>query len=117
MLCELFRINSHLVWFGTFAQDLGQLSPVFYMFTDREKVFRYHRSHLRRVMHPNWFRIGGVAQDLPNGWDKLVRDFCCTIFPKQLREYNNMVIRNSLFKARTKGIGIYTLEEAFMNGA
>ncbi|SFM98104.1 NADH dehydrogenase subunit D [Chitinophaga sp. YR627] len=111
MLCELFRINSHLVWFGTFAQDLGQLSPVFYMFTEREKIFDVIEAVCGGRMHPNWFRIGGVAQDLPNGWDTLVRDFV-NRFPAKLKEFNDMVLRNSLIKARTKGIGVYTLEEA-----
>lgn len=111
MMSELFRIESHLVWLGTFAQDLGQISPVFFTFNDRERAFDIVSAITGGRMHPSWFRIGGVTNDLPDGWHKMMQDFV-DYLPKRIREYEKVIIRNSIFRARTIGIGVYTTEEA-----
>jgi NADH-quinone oxidoreductase subunit C/D len=111
MLSELFRVSSHLVFYGTFAQDVGQMSPVFYMFADRERLFGIIEAITGGRMHPAWFRIGGVCQDLPEGWDSLVREFIDSM-PARLDHYDKMTMQNSILKQRTVGIGSYTAQEA-----
>src|SRR5262249_12116144 len=111
MLTELFRIISHLVWYGTFAQDVGQLSPVFYTFNHRDPAVAINQPICGAAMHPSWFRIGGVAADLPEGWDGMVRDFI-RYLPPRLAEYDREILRNRIFQGRTKGIGSFTVEEA-----
>ena len=110
MLSECFRIASHLLFYGTFAQDVGQMSPVFYMFADRERLFSIIEAITGGRMHPSWFRIGGVSQDLPKGWDRMILDFC-DYMPKRLDHYQKMAMDNKILQRRTKGIGAYNTAE------
>jgi NADH-quinone oxidoreductase subunit C/D len=111
MLVELFRIISHMVFWGTFTADVGQMSGLFYMFNDRERIFRMFEAITGGRMHPSWFRIGGVAQDLPKGWDSMVRDFV-EWFPERINQFQKMSLDNHLLQKRTIDIGVYSQEEA-----
>ncbi|MDZ7684569.1 MAG: hypothetical protein U5O39_05835 [Gammaproteobacteria bacterium] len=73
------------------------------------------RRSLAGGMHPSWFRIGGVAQDLPKGWDRMVREFVDGM-PARLDEFEKMSMQNSILENRTKGVGVYTQEEALAWG-
>lgn len=111
MMSELFRITSHLLFLGTYLQDLGAMSPVFYTFTDRQKGYEVIEGITGFRMHPAWFRIGGLMQDLPRGWDKLVQGFVDWM-PARLREYEKVMMENSMVRDRTRHIAAFDTANA-----
>ncbi|WDI78356.1 NADH-quinone oxidoreductase subunit C/D [Candidatus Purcelliella pentastirinorum] len=115
MLSELFRINSHLLYISTFIQDLGAITPIFLAFTDRQKIYNIIEEITGARMHPAWFRIGGVAKDLPKNWNKLLKELLIWI-PKRLNMYINASLNNKIIINRSKGIAKYNQKEALSWG-
>ncbi len=115
MMAEFFRITSHLLFLGTYIQDVGGMTPIFFMFTDRMKAYDVIEAITGFRMHPAWYRIGGVAHDLPKGWDRLVRQFV-EWMPARLDEYEKAAMKNSIVIGRTRNVAQYNKEEAIAWG-
>jgi NADH-quinone oxidoreductase subunit D len=110
MLTELTRLNSHLVWLGTHAIDIGAMSVFLYCFREREDILRIFEMFSGQRMMTSYFRIGGLALDAPRGWQHEVKKFV-GMFPSKIDEYENLLTNNPIWTRRTKNVGHLPLED------
>jgi NADH dehydrogenase I D subunit len=111
MLAEFFRISNHLMWLGELAHDTGAMSPVFYTVSDRERIMDIVEFITGARLHPAWFRFGGLAADLPEGWLDAVVDFV-RVFPSRIKAYESLLTRNAIFQGRTREVGCLSKDDA-----
>jgi len=111
MLNELTRINSHLVWLGTHAMDIGAMTVFLYCFREREEVLRLFEAVSGQRMMTSYFRIGGIAIEPPLDFFGRVKTFI-DAFPEHINEYENLLTQNPIFVMRTKGVAHLTKEDA-----
>jgi NADH-quinone oxidoreductase subunit D len=110
MLTELTRIQSHLVWLGTHAIDIGAMSVFLYCFREREDILRIFEMFSGQRMMTSYFRIGGLALEPPRGWQQRVKKFIDG-FPSKVDEYESLLTNNRIWTGRTKGVGFISLED------
>jgi NADH-quinone oxidoreductase subunit D len=116
LLNELTRINSHLVWLGTHALDLGAMTVFLYCFREREEILRMFEMVSGQRMMTSYFRVGGIALEPPLGFFDRVRDFA-SYFQSKVDEYENLLTGNPIWVMRTKGVAVMSAEDAIALGA
>ena len=115
ILGELQRIAAHLVWLGTHLLDLGLMTTFMYSFEQREKILDFFEEISGQRMNPSFFRIGGVAADVPHGWLSNLKEFLKEL-SEAIDEMDEMIQKSLIFEKRTRGIGIISPEMAVEYG-
>ena len=115
MLSEITRIQSHLIWLGTHALDIGAMSPLLYTFREREETLDMFEMVGGARMNPSYFRIGGLAGDLPEGFVEKVRAFCEDL-PSRIEGYERLLTENKIWLSRTKDVGYISAEDGIALG-
>jgi len=115
LLTELTRITSHLVWLGTHAIDLGAMSVFLYCFREREEIMKIYEHVSGQRMMTSYFRIGGLALEPPPDWLDRVRRVIDPL-PAHIDEYEDLLTKNRIWLARTKGIGMLSAADAIAMG-
>jgi NADH-quinone oxidoreductase subunit D len=116
MMNELTRINSHLVWLGTHALDMGAMTVFLYCFREREDILRLFEAVSGQRMMTSYFRVGGVALEPPLDFFGRVRKFADR-FPSKVDEYEGLLTGNPIWMMRTKGVAKLSAEDAIAIGA
>jgi NADH-quinone oxidoreductase subunit D len=115
LLNELTRIQSHLVWLGTHAMDVGALTVFLYCFREREDILRIFENLSGQRMMTSYFRIGGVSMEPPLDFYKQVQDFL-NIMPDRIQQYENLLTGNPIWMGRLKNIGHLSAADAIALG-
>ncbi len=115
LLNELTRIQSHLVWLGTHAMDIGALTVFLYCFREREELLRLFEAVAGQRMMTSYFRIGGLSMEPPAGWFARVQKFL-NMMPSKIAEYEGLLSGNPIWYSRLKGVGYLSPEDAVRLG-
>lgn len=117
IFAELQRILSHQLYFGTFSIDIGAITPFLFAFRDRELAYDLlDRATGARLLY-NYFRIGGVRNDVPDGWLDDLRGYLDYFEREAWPEYMNLVMRNEIFRVRMEDVGVLPPDVAVAYGA
>lgn len=106
---ELNRIMSHLVWLATTALDVGAMSILWYGFRERDTILDLFEYSSGQRVHPRYFQIGGVMEDIPAGWETKLRRFLVEM-PKRIEQYESMLSHNEIFLRRMRDVGAVDAE-------